>query len=192
MRELKRVQWIRIARVNVVWKKDQDNAISGNQKDGVREEIIAVLARLKKRAKSTPNPLLPLNHRQKRMVEVRRGKRTLRGQSPSGSSLDSSAKITKKVFAPNNLVIIGNVNSINLNRAANSVRSARSHTGSLKGNLAKSLKRVMTKVQWQNWKMFDSWVVYRRMLSRFGTYPTSTIHKSCAASCKHPRRSVAE
>ena len=42
MRELKQEQWSRIAGVNVVFKEDKEKAISGKQKDSVREETSVV------------------------------------------------------------------------------------------------------------------------------------------------------
>ena len=45
MRGLKQEQWLRIAGINVVLKKDQENADNGKQKDSVRKEIVAVSTR---------------------------------------------------------------------------------------------------------------------------------------------------
>ena len=85
-------------------------------------------------------PLHPLNYQHKE-VEVRREKGASEAEAILGSSLDSRAKISWKVFAPNHLVTFGilpKVNSVNLNRAVNSVISARLHTGRLKVNPAKN------------------------------------------------------
>ena len=59
-----------------------------------------------------------------------------------------------------------NVNSVKRNRDESSAQSAHSRTGGLKNNQTKSRKRVMTKVQLLLWKVYDSWVVYPRTLSR--------------------------
>ena len=47
MRELKQVQWLRIAGVNVVLIEDKENATNGKQKDGVREETSVVSGTMK-------------------------------------------------------------------------------------------------------------------------------------------------
>ena len=99
-----------------------------------------------RRAKPTPKNAPPLNHELKE-VEVHRGKRTSEARVHLRSSLDSRAKITLKVFAPNHFVIIGilpNVKSMKKNRDANSVIGARLHTGMLKVNPAKKRKRMVT------------------------------------------------
>ena len=143
-------------------------------------------------------PLHLLDH-QHTVVEVRRGKRTSEAGVHLGSSLDSRAKITWTVLAPIHFVIIGilpNVNSTNLNRVVNSVTSAHLHTGRLKVNPARIRRRMVTKVQWQYWKIHDSWVAYFRTQSRRDLYRFyGRAQKSwdqfdaChAASRKHPRK----
>ena len=57
-------------------KEDQENAINGKQKVSVREEIVAVSSTTEISVQNRHrNPLLPLNHRQKRMVEILRKER---------------------------------------------------------------------------------------------------------------------
>ena len=152
-------------------------------------------------------PLHPLNHQHKE-VEVRREKGASEAGVRLGSFLDSRAKITWKVLAPNHLVIIGitpNANSINLNRDVNSVISARLRTGRLRNNQTTSRKRVMTKVQlliercttvglrFSGHKAAGVFADFTEEHKSLGINLTSAMHKGCAASCKHPRtqRSVA-
>ena len=76
-------------------------------------------------------PLHPLSH-QNQEVEVRRERGPSEAGVRLGRPIDSRAQISRKVSALNYLVTVGilpNVSSINLNRVANSVISARLHTG---------------------------------------------------------------
>ena len=81
-------QWLRNEGVNVVLKEDQENAISGKQKDSVREEANVVSRTMRISVQNRhQKPLHPL-------VEVRRGKRTSKAGDHLGSLLDSGAKTT--------------------------------------------------------------------------------------------------
>ena len=103
LRELKHKQWLRVAWVNVVLDEDKKFAISGKQKDNVREETNAVSSTVKISVQNRhQKPLHRLNHQHKE-VEVRRGKRISEDGVNLGSSLDSRAKTTWKAFAPNHL-----------------------------------------------------------------------------------------
>ena len=156
MRELKQVQWLRVAGDLVVSKGDKEFAINGKQKDSVRK------------------PLHPLSH-QHQEVEVRREKGPSVVGVHLGSPIDSRATTYWKVIALNYLVTIGilpNVNFVSQNRVVDSSTSARFHTGRLKNNQLKSRQRLVTKVQRLYWKMCDSWFVFfktqsRRNLHRF-------------------------
>ena len=66
-----------IAGVNVVLKEDKENAINGKQKDSVRAETSVVSGTMKISVQNQyqKKTLHPLNHRQKRMVEVYREER---------------------------------------------------------------------------------------------------------------------
>ena len=84
--------------------------------------------------------------------------------------------------------------------SVNSVHIAHFRTGRLRNNPTQGRRRVVTKVQLLFRKVCDSWVACNRTLSRqnrkdfseghksFGTNSTSTIHKSYAASRKHPKK----
>ena len=76
MRGLKKEQWLRIAGINVVLNEDQENAGNGKEKGRVRKEIIAVSGTMKISVQNRCQSLfLPLNHWQKKMVEVHREER---------------------------------------------------------------------------------------------------------------------
>ena len=94
MRELKQEHWLRVAGVNVVLKEDQENAVNGKPKDSVREEIVAVSGRTRKNIQNRhQNPLLPLNHRKKRMVEAYREERVSEAEVHLGSLLAAPSGI---------------------------------------------------------------------------------------------------
>ena len=96
--------------------------------------------------------------------------------------------------------ILRNVNSVNLNRVANSVTSARLHTGRLKATQQKKKKTkkdgdkgavAILKDARQLGCVFQDTAA--GILTDFpeepknrGTKLTRAIHKICAASCKHP------
>ena len=85
-KRLKQEQWLRIAGINVVLKKDQENAINGKQKDSVREEIIAVSDTMKIGVpilRSAP-PSEPPTEKDGGNTSRRK---SLRSRSPSGKSV---------------------------------------------------------------------------------------------------------
>ena len=76
MRGKKQEQWLRIAWFNVVLKEDQENAINGEQKGTVRKEIAVVSDTMRISVQNLHQRLfLPVNHRQRRMVEILREER---------------------------------------------------------------------------------------------------------------------
>ena len=96
--------------------------------------------------------------------------------------------------------ILPSDNSIKLNRDVNSAQSAHSRTGRLKNNQTKSRKKgddksaaaVVKSVRQlscvsQNTEPPDSVTILGRAQS-VGTSSTRTIHKSCMAPSKHPRK----
>ena len=139
-----------------------------SRKDSVREETCSFRHDADERAKPTPETAQSSEPPTKRSWSVSR-KRIWECGVHLGGSLDSCAKTTWKVFAPNHLVIIGilpKVNSTHQNRDVNSVIRAHLHTGRLKVNLAKKRKRMVTNVQWPYRKLHDGWVAYLRTQSR--------------------------
>ena len=107
MRGLRQEQWSRIERDYVVLKEDKVFAISGKQKGSAREETSVVSGTTVMSVQNRhQKPLHPLSHQHKE-VEVRREKRTSEAGVHLGSSIDSRAKTSWKVFARNHLVTIG-------------------------------------------------------------------------------------
>ena len=113
-------------------------------------------------------PNRPLSHNlQKHEVEVCRDK-----DMPEASlrnSIDRRVHASWKVLAPNRFVSIGilpNVSSVKRNRDASSALNAPFSIGRLKSNQTKSGRRMKAKVQLLLCGVHDSWVVYRRTLSR--------------------------
>ena len=94
--------------------------------------------------------------------------------------------------------ILANVNSISLNRVVSSVTSARVHTGRLKVNPAESPQRMVTKCSGKcercatvglcisGHRAAGIFIDFTEEHESLGINSTSTIHKSCAASSKHP------
>ena len=126
-------------------KEDKEFAINGKQKDrqGLRRDKCSFRHIEDKRAKPTPKNRSTLNHQHKE-VEERRRKRSSEARVHQGSSLDSPCKDYLKGIctkSPCDHWHLPNVNSINLNRDANSVTRGRLHTGRLKVNLAKNRKK---------------------------------------------------
>ena len=156
-----------------------------------------------KRAKLAPKTLHPLNHQHKE-VEVRRGKRTSEAGVHLKSSLDSRAKITWKVFAPNHLVIIGILSNVN---------SIKTESGSKGGDACSFAHRQVedqpSKKKENGWWQKSAVVILKDALQlgcafsgqraagiftdfteehkSLGINSSSSIHKSYAASCKHPK-----
>ena len=151
MRELKQGQWLRVAGVKKVLKEDKENALCGTQKGQCsRVNKCGFRHDEDERAKSTPKTA-PFSEPPTQRGGSASRKKNLRGPSPSGKFARQQYKDNLK-FAPNHLVTVGilpNVNFISLNRVVKSAIGARLCTGSLKVNLAKSRKRMVTIVQWQ-------------------------------------------
>ena len=131
----------------MVLKEEKEFAISGKQKVSVREETNAVSgSRVTIVQNQHQKPLHLLSH-QHQEVEVRREIGASEAGVRLGRPIDTRAKTSRKVLAPNYLVTFGipNVSFISQIRAVNSAISARLHTGRLKVNPAKNRKRMVTK-----------------------------------------------
>ena len=156
-------------------------------------------------AKPTPKANHTLSHNlQKHKVEVCREKEMPGAKVILVPFFDNRADTSWKVLAPNRLVsnwLPPNVSSIEQNRDVSSALSVHLRTGRLE-NRTKSRRRMKAKVHLLLWKVYDSWVVHHRTLSRqvlqrllqegqksVGTNSTSTIDIGCIASSKNPRKS---
>ena len=94
MRELKQVQWLRVAGVKKGVERGQGESNQGKQKDSVREETCVLSGTMRISVQNRhQKPLHPLNHQHKE-VEVSQGKRASEAGVHLGGSLDSRAEIT--------------------------------------------------------------------------------------------------
>ena len=120
------------------------------KKHSAREETNAVSSTIKKSVQNRHHkPLHPLSH-QHQEVEVRREEGASEAEASLGEPIDSRAKTSCKVLAPNHFVSIGtlpNASFINPKRGVYSAKSARFRTERLRNNQIKSRRRVITKVQ---------------------------------------------
>ena len=204
MRELKQGQWLRVAGVRAWFlKEDQENATNGKQKDSVREEIVAVSSTTKISIQDRhQNPLLPLNHRRKRMVEAYREERVSEAVVPSGKFARQPCREYIKIKCTRPPCDHWHRPECQLyeNRIGMQIRCARLRTGRLKINPAEHRRRMVTKMQRLSWIIHDSWlrISGHRAAGNFmhfdgraqslGTNSTYTILKSYAMSHKHPKK----
>ena len=106
-----------------------------------------------------------------RMWKLHREPSVLEAEAQVAKWLDCRARITSKDFAQLHSVKIGILRSACSTRQkmdADLEKSALTHTDSS----ARSLKRMVTKLQWLYWRIHDKWVAYfkiwsRRSLQRF-------------------------
>ena len=130
-------------------------------------------------------------------------KRSLRGRRQSGEPTDSLAKTSWKVLALSHFVTSGIRPECQFCKSQTGCKFSAEcsfRTGGLRNNPTKGRRRVMTKVQQllccvsQDLEPPESVTISRKGTKSLGTNSTSTIHKSCASSSKHPRkkRSIAE
>ena len=140
-------------------------------------------------------PLHPLSH-QHQEVEVRREKGASEAGVRRGKPIDSRAKTSCKVPEVNYLVTIGifpNVNSTNKDSwRENSGIRARLRTGRLKINPAQNRKKkdgdkkCSSCLRISGHRAAGIFIDFTEEPRSFETKSTSTMHKSCAASSKHP------
>ena len=109
------------------------------------------------------------------MREMRREPEVPEAKVPVEECFDCTARITSKELAPLHSVkdgILLCACSTIHKMDADLGRSALMHIARLMNSQAKGLKRMVTKVQWRCWKLYDNWVAYfkiwsRRSLQRF-------------------------
>ena len=110
-------------------------------------------------------------HREPRFLEV---------EAQVGTWLDCSARITSKELAPIHSVKSGTLQSAcstSQKKDADLVKSALAHTARLTNSLARSLERMVTKVQWPCWKGMSS---LKEQGDLFRTL-THQVHDNCVA-----------
>ena len=160
----------RIAGVKVVLKEDQENAINGKQKDSSREEIVVVSDTTRMSVQNWhQNPLLPLNHRMKRMVEACR-EESLRGRSASGKFARQPCRVYIKGKCTRPSCDYWHPPESQLYETESGCKFGEkcsfAHRQVEDQPSKKNRRRMVTKMQWLFWKIQDSWVAYFRTLSR--------------------------
>ena len=200
MRELRQGQWFRRGLsgietgkgVNYQWKA-KGQCSRGDQCSFQHDGY--------ERAKPTPKKTLHLLNHQHQQVEVRGEEGASVEGVRLGSPTDSRATTSWKVLALNYFVNVDILLNVGFHKTESVCKTMqRVLVSALEGwGTAKirSRRRCGDKMHRQFWKMYDSWVVYRRAAGIFsdfmerhpslGTNSTSTIHKKCAASSKHAR-----
>ena len=104
-----------------------------------------------------------------RMWKMHREPRVPEAEAQVGKWLDCRARITSKELAQLHSVkngILRSACSTSPKMDADVVISAPLRIARLTNTPARSLKRMVTKVQWQNWRIHDNWVAYFRIWSR--------------------------
>ena len=121
---------------------------NGKPPGSVLKETIAFFRHdINKRAKTTQPNLSPRSSTQQNVKKCLENQKSLEAEAQVGQWLDCRARITSKELAPIHSV----KNGILQNAGSTSQRmdvSALTHTARLTNSLAKSLKRMVTKVQW--------------------------------------------
>ena len=179
------------------WKRTRRMPSMESKKDSVREETCSYRHDEDKRANWTPKAAESSESLTHRGWSASR-KRTSECGVHLGGSLDSCAKTTWDVFAPNHSVIIGillKVNSIIQNRDVNSVMCSFAQAG-WRSTWQKKRKRMVSNVQWlypvglriSGHRAAGIFIDFTEEPNNLGINSTSAIHKSFAASCKHPRK----
>ena len=100
-----------------------------------------------------------------KIVDVRREIGTSDPGVRLGSPIDSRAETPWRVFALRYLVTLGilpNASFICQNRVCKFGEKCSFPHRKVRNNQTRSRRRVVSKVQWLQWKMCDSWVVYFR------------------------------
>ena len=163
MRELKQVQWLRVAGIKrwvcYQWKA-KGQCSKGDQ--------CSFLHDINKRAKSTPKTTPSSEPPTQRGRSASR-KGILRGRSPFGKSNRQPCKDFLKGICATFLCDNWHPPQ-SQNRVVHSAISGRFRTKRVRNNQIKSRKRVVTKLQWLYWQMCDSWVVHFKTQRRWNLY----------------------
>ena len=107
---------------------------------------------------------------------MHREPRVLEAEAQVVECFDCLARITSKKLAPLHSVKIGILRSAcstSQKMDVNSGISALTHTARLTNSPARSLNRMVTKLQWLFWRIHDNWVAYFRIWSR------RSLHRFC-------------
>ena len=113
---------------------------------------------------------------------MHREPRVLEAEAQVGKFLDCRARFTSKELVQLHSVKNGILRSACSTRQkmdANLGISAPTHTVSLTNSLARSLQRMVIKLQWLYWRIHGNWVAYFRIWSR------RSLHRFCGRAQTH-------
>ena len=159
---MKQAPWSRIRGQNSVNKEVWEMVGNGKPTGSVPKETVSV--RISASVQKWHSRIL-----RSRMWKMHREPEVLEARAQVGKWLDCRARTTSKELAPLHSVnngILQNACSTSPKMDAGLWKSALVHTARLMYNLAKGLKRMVTKVQWLCWIVHDNWVAYSRIWSR--------------------------
>ena len=172
---MKEAPWSRIRRQNTMNKALQEIVGNGQPTGSVLKETLAVSVTISTSVQKWHSWIRLRVLSCSRMREMRHEHEVPEERVPVVECLDGLARVTSKGRAPVHSVKSGTVQkafSTSLRMVADLVKSALMRITKLKNSLARSLKRMVTKVQWPCWNVHDNWVAYfrrwcRRSLDRF-------------------------
>ena len=153
----------------MVLKEDKEFANRGQHKGNVRRETSAVsgmrvMIMHQNRHRKPLHPLSLNDTRWERVEKKKRQKQKSDWQNSSDSRAENFLKGTC-TKSPCDYWHPPECQFRSQNRDVNSAVSARFPHWKVEEQPNKSRQRVVTKVQWLLWKMYDSWVAYHRTLS---------------------------
>ena len=151
MEILRRTPWSRIREQYSVYKEFLEIVGNGKPTGSVRKETIAASATISKSVEKIHHQIRLRILSCSRMWKMHREPEVPEARVPVVECLDGHARITSKELAPIHSVkngILRSACSTSPNMDADLGISALTHTARLTNRLARSLKRMVTKVQW--------------------------------------------
>ena len=165
MEIMRRTPWSRIREQNSVYKELLEIVGNWNPTGSVWKETMAVSATMRISVEKLHHQIHLRILSCGRMSENHREPEVPEAGVPVVERLDGFARITSKELAPIHSVKSGTLQNACSTRprvVANSGNSAHMHIVRLMNNLAKGLKRMVTKLQLLCWKVHENWVAYFR------------------------------
>ena len=163
--------------VKTAWTQNSRRLLAmGNQRAVFKKETIAVSDTISISVQNRHSRILLQELLRSRVWKMHGEPEVLEAEAQVWNWLECRARITSKELAPLHSVkngILRSARSTRQKKDANWVISALTHTARLTNSLAKSLKRMVTKVQWPYWRIHDNWVAYFRIWSR------RSLHRFC-------------
>ena len=177
MEILRRTPWSRIREQNSVYKEFLEIVGNGNPTGSVRKETIAVSDTIWISVQNRHRRTLLQDLLRSRVWKMRREPEVPEARVPVVEWLDGPARITSKELSQLHSVKKWHPPEClfykSEKRMQISPKSALTHTARLTNSLARSRKRMVTKVQWLHCKFHDTWVAYVKIWSR------RSLHRFC-------------